>query len=890
MTKGQMYDIASTVVGQKLSQLEGVGQVEIGGSSLPAVSVELNPTALNKYGIGLNEVSAALASTNANRPKGSIALGDKQWQIDANDQARKAVDYLPLIVSYRNGAPVQLIDIADVRDSVQDVRNAGTLNGEPAILLLVFRQPGANIIETVEGIYAALPQLQASIPQNLQLQVAMDRTPTIRASLKEVEHTLVISIALVIMVVFVFLRNVSATVIPSVAVPVSLCGTFIVMYLCGYTLDNLSLMALTVATGFVVDDAIVVLENITRHIEKGLSPFRAALLGAREVGFTVLAMSLSLVAVFIPLLLMGGIMGRMLREFSVTLSAAVLVSLVVSLTVTPMMCARWLRREPEQKTQGRFYRYSENFFNRLLRGYEKSLAWALRHDKLMLLSLLLTVCLNVYLFILVPKGFMPQQDTGRLSGQIQGDQSMSFQDLRQKMGKIIEIIRADPAVVSVNESTGSGGGGRGNSGRMFITLTPKAERSESTDAVAMRLRRKLGHQPGVRIMLQGVQDVRVGGRSSGGQYQYTLESDDLSVLRKWTPLIKNALDALPQFNDVDSDLQDGGLETLVVIDRDTAARVGISAKDVSSTLNSAFGQRQVSIIYNPLNQYYVVMGLSPKYTQGPESLRDIYLISADKQQIPLSAIAHIEQGTAPLSVSHQGQFAAYTISFNLNEGVSLSDAKPLIAREMARLGVPANVRGSFQGTAKVFQESQSSQPLLIVLALVTLYIVLGVLYESYVHPLTILSTLPSAGVGALLALLLFKNDLNIIALIGIFLLIGIVKKNAIMMIDVALVAEREMGMNSRDAIYYACTLRFRPILMTTMAAMLGALPLMLGSGDGAELRHPLGISIVGGLLFSQVLTLYTTPVVYLALDRWRLKWLRRWRSLNQRLFPASVGQ
>jgi multidrug efflux pump len=646
-------------------------------------------------------------------------------------------------------------------------------------------------------------------------------------------------------------------------------------------------MALTVATGFVVDDAIVVLENITRHIEKGLTPWRAALLGAREVSFTVLAMSLSLVAVFIPLLLMGGIMGRMLREFSVTLAAAVLVSLVVSLTATPMMCARWLRVEPKEKSHGKFYRYSERFFDRLLHGYEKSLAWALRHNRLTLLSLLLTVCLNVYLFVLVPKGFMPQQDTGRLIGSIQGDQSMSFQELRKKMVKLVEIIRTDPAVVSVNESTGSSGGGRGNSGRMFITLTSKAQRSESADAIALRLRRKLAHEPGVNIMLQGVQDVRVGGRQSGAQYQYTLESDDLASLRHWTPLIKNALNQLPQFNDVDSDLQDGGLETLVVIDRDTAARLGISAKDISSALNSAFGQRQVSVIYNPLNQYYVVMGLEPKYTQGPESLRDIYLIGANQQQIPLSAIAHTEPSTAPLAVSHQGQFAAYTITFNLNEGVSLSDAKPLIAREMARIGVPATIRGSFQGTAKAFQESQSSMPLLIVLALVTLYIVLGILYESYVHPLTILSTLPSAGVGALLALLLFKNDLNIISLIGIFLLIGIVKKNAIMMIDVALIAERELGMNSRDAIYYACTLRFRPILMTTMAAMLGALPLMLGSGEGAELRHPLGISIVGGLLFSQVLTLYTTPVVYLALDRWRLKWLQRWRAFGDRLFPVK---
>jgi len=885
MTQGQMYDIASTVIGQKVAQVEGIGQVNIGGSSLPAVRVDLNPTALNHYGIGLEEVRAALATANANRPKGAVERGDTYWQIDANDQARTAADYLPLIVSYRNGAPVYLTDVGNVSDSVEDLRSAGSLNGIPAVSLILYRQPGANIIETVERVHALLPALQQSIPQSLQVHVTNDRTPTIRASLKEVEHTLLIAIGLVIMVVFVFLRNASATLIPSVAVPVSLCGTFIVMYLCGYTLDNLSLMALTIATGFVVDDAIVVIENIARHIEKGLSPFRAALVGAREVSFTVIAMSLSLVAVFIPLLLMGGVMGRMLREFSITLSVAVLISLVVSLTVTPMMCARWLRPDAkgaDGRPKNRFHRGTEAIFFGMARGYASSLAWALRHQKFTLLTLLLTVCLNVFLFISVPKGFIPQQDSGRLMGHIRWDQAMSFQAVRDKLAPLMDIARNDPAVSSVLERTGGGG-----TGMMFITLKPRAERDASANEVVMRLRRQLGNTAGISISLFAAQDVRVGGRSGGAQYQYTLLSDDLDALRQWTPRVQAAFETLPQFNDISSDLEEGGLQTGVVIDRDTAARLGISARDVSTTLGNAFGQRQVSVIYNPLNQYHVVMGLAPRYTEGPESLRDIYLIGAEREQIPLAAIAHVEERNTPLSVSHQAQVAAYTISFNLREDVSLGDAKPLIEREMTRIGLPASVRGSLEGTAKAFQESQSRQPMLILLALVTLYIVLGVLYESYVHPLTILSTLPSAGVGALLALMLFDNDLNIISLIGIFLLIGIVKKNAIMMIDVALSAERKQGMSSHDAIYHACLLRFRPILMTTLAAMFGALPLMLGSGDGAELRHPLGISIVGGLLFSQILTLYTTPVVYLTLDRWRLKWLQRWQQFNNRLFPAN---
>jgi multidrug efflux pump len=774
---------------------------------------------------------------------------------------------------------VRLDAVASVVDSVQDLRNGGSLNGRPAVSVVLFKQPGANIIETVDRVRAVLPQLQASIPQSLELDVAMDRTPTIRASLKEVEHALVISIGLVIMVVFVFLRNVGATLIPSVAVPVSLCGTFGVMYLCGYTLDNLSLMALTVATGFVVDDAIVVLENIARHIEDGMPPHRAALQGAREVGFTVVAMTLSLIAVFIPLLLMGDIVGRMLREFAVVLSVAVLVSLVVSLTATPMMCARFLRGKEVRAEQlranaahrGAWYRGSERAFNALLRGYERSLAWALRHERWMLFSLIVTICLNVFLFAVVPKGFMPQQDTGRLTGGIFGDQGMSFQLQRTKQLDAIAKIRRDPAVTDVMEFTGSGGS------RIFVTLKPRDERRESADEVIARLRKQLSGEPGFNVYLQAVQDVRMGGRGGGAQYQYTLQSDDLAELRRWTPRIRDALAKLPQLADVDSDMQEGGLQTSVIIDRDTAARLGVSARDVATVLNNAFGQRQVSVIYNPLNQYYVVMGLAPEYTQSAEALRSIYLINAGGEQIPLSAVSRIEPGRAPLSVNHQGQFAASTISFGLTPGVSLSQATALVERTLAGLGVPDTVQGSFQGTAKVYAKSAASQPWLIAIALLTLYIVLGMLYESYVHPLTILSTLPSAGVGALLALLLFRTELSLIALIGIFLLIGIVKKNAIMMIDFALVAERELGMSSRDAIFHACSKRFRPILMTTLAAALGALPLALGSGDGAELRRPLGISIVGGLLVSQLLTLYTTPVVYLYLDRFRLKWLARWQ-------------
>ncbi|ALS58809.1 multidrug efflux RND transporter permease subunit [Pandoraea norimbergensis] len=891
LTRGQMYDAASTILAQKISQLEGVGDVTVGGSSLPAVRVELNPTALNKYQIPIESVRTAIQSVNANRPKGALEDGDRRWQILANDQAKTAKEYLPVIVSYQNGRPVRLSDIADVVDSVQDLRNAGSANGKPSVLLIITTQPGANIIQTVDGINAILPNLRASIPAAINLDVVMDRTPTIRASLREVERTLLISIALVIGVVFVFLRNWRATLIPSVAVPVSLIGTFGVMYLCGFSLDNLSLMALTVATGFVVDDAIVVLENISRHIEEGLSPFAAALKGTREVGFTVLSMSISLVAVFIPLLLMGGIVGRLFREFAVTLSAAIMVSLVVSLTTTPMMCARLLKgraapgvpegaaplaTEPPRRPSiwTRMGNWTERMFDGMLREYERSLSWALRHGPLMLGILFATIVLNVWLYTVVPKGFFPQQDTGRMIGFIQADQAISFQAMEKKLADFIKIVQADPAVATV---TGFTGGSNRNGGSMFVTLKPLSERKLSADQIIARLRIKLAKEPGAQLYLQSVQDIRVGGRSSNAQYQYTLQADDLQQLREWEPKVRNALSRLPILADVNTDQQDKGLQTTLDVDRDQASRLGLSMSQIDNVLNDAFGQRQVSTIYNPLNQYKVVMEVAPQWWQSPESLKDIYVVTSAGAQVPLSSFAKYRPTNTALGVSHQGQFAASTISFNLPPGVSLSQGQAAVNDAVARLGMPTSVHGSFQGTAQAFQSALSSQPFLILTALLTVYIVLGVLYESYIHPLTILSTLPSAGVGALLALLLFNTEFSIIALIGVILLIGIVKKNAIMMIDFALDAERRQNMAPRDAIYHACVLRFRPIMMTTMAAMLGAIPLALGTGDGAELRQPLGISIVGGLLVSQVLTLYTTPVVYLYLDRVRLRWAR-WRA------------
>ena len=870
MDRGQMYDAASTILAQKISQLSGVGQVTVGGASLPAVRVELNPMTLNSYGIGLDQVRAALAAANANRPKGSVELGDRHWQIQADDQATKASQYVPLIVAYRNGAAVRLSDVAEVVDSVEDLRNAGSSNGRPSVLVIINRQPNANIIETVERVRELLPLLRASIPGAINLDVVLERTSTIRASLFEVERTLLIAMALVIGVVFLFLRNARATLIPAVAVPVSLVATFGVMYLAGFSLNNLSLMALTIATGFVVDDAIVVLENVSRHIERGVPPFRAALLGAREVSFTVVSMSLSLIAVFIPILLMGGVVGRLFREFAVTLSVAILVSLAVSLTLTPMMCARLLRA-PGERRPGRLFAASERVFQWMLAEYEVSLAWALRHSRLMMLILAATIGLNVYLYIIVPKGFFPQQDTGRMVGSIQADQGISFQAMRQKLADFIEIVRSDPAVENV---VGFTGGGQRNSGFMFMSLKPLKERGVSADQVVARLRPRLAQEPGANLFLVPVQDIRIGGRQSGAQYQFTLQADDLAELRLWEPRVRRALAQLPELADVNTDQQERGLQSLVVIDRPTAARLGITPKMIDQTLYNAFGQAQVSTIYSALNQYHVIMEVAPQYWQSPEALKNVYLVSPSRGQVPLSAIARFEPSTAPLSVNHQGQFVASTISFNLPVGVTLGEATRAVNDTLLRIGVPTTVHGGFQGTARAFQASLDSQPWLILAALVTVYIVLGVLYESYIHPITILSTLPSAGIGALLALMAFRTEFSIIALIGVILLIGIVKKNAIMMIDFAIEAERKEGKRPEEAIFQACLLRFRPIMMTTMAAMLGAVPLAIGFGDGAEFRRPLGISIVGGLIVSQLLTLYTTPVVYLYLDRFRL-WCRR---------------
>jgi multidrug efflux pump len=870
LSQGQMYDAASTILQQKLSQMDGVGQVQVGGSSLPAVRVDLNPMALNKYGIGLEDVRSHLSTANANRAKGHLTDGDKTWEVSANDQLRKADEYRGLVVAYRNGAAVRLSDVADVQDSVEDLRNAGLTNGKPAVLIIVYRQPAANMIETVDRLRDTIPQLQASIPAEMTLSVVLDRTTTIRASLRDVEITLMIAIALVIMVVFVFLREVRATLIPSVAVPVSLIGTFGVMYLCGYSLDNLSLMALTIATGFVVDDAIVVLENVSRHIEEGMPPMKAAMQGAGEVGFTVLSMSLSLVAVFIPILLMGGMIGRLLREFAVVLSVAVLISLVVSLTTTPMMCARVLKAEGD-RPRGRLYRASERAFQWMLHGYGVSLSWALRHWLIMLVVFFVTVLLNVYLFSVVPKGFFPQQDTGRLNGSIVAAQDISFTAMRQKLQDLVDIVGADPAVESVLGFTGGGFAGTRNTGRVFASLKPLEERRLNVDQVIARLRGKLARVPGATLYLQAVQDVRMGGRQSNAQYQFTLQAEDFREVSAWAPRVLNQLRKLPELVDLNSDQLDKGLKASVVIDRSTASRLGITPQMIDDTLYDAFGQRQVSTMYTELNQYHVVMEVEPRYWQRPDTLRDIYVRSSTGAQVPLSAFTHFEPTSDTLQVNHQGQFPAVTLSFNLAPGVALGDAVRTIESSLNELGMPTSIHGKFAGTAQAFQASLASQPWLILAALVTVYIVLGILYESYVHPITILSTLPSAGVGAILALLICQTELTIIAMIGIILLIGIVKKNAIMMIDFALVVERTQGKSSAEAIYQACLLRFRPIMMTTMAALLGALPLAVGGGVGSELRSPLGIAIVGGLIVSQLLTLYTTPVVYLCLD-----WIRLW--------------
>jgi multidrug efflux pump len=873
MTRGQMYDWASTVVAQKLSQVRGVGQVTVGGSALPAVRAELNPTALNAYGISLNDVRTALGAANANRPKGLVEDGKRVWWVYANDQARTAAEYVPLIVSYRNGAAVRLSDVGDVVDSVQDVRNAGEANGRPAVLLIINREPNANILETVQRIRDLTPWLQASIPAAAELGVAMERTSTIRASLYEVEKTLLIAVGLVILVVFAFLRRLRATLIPAVAVPVSIIGTFGFMYLAGFSLNNLSLMALIVATGFVVDDAIVVLENATRHIEAGMAPMAAALASAREVGFTVVSMSLSLIAVFIPILFMGDIVGRLFREFAITLSVAILVSLVASLTLTPMMCARLLA--PGPRDHGRLYRQSERMFERLRNSYGASLGWALRHPLVMVAVLAAAVALNVSLYVVIPKGFFPQQDTGRLIGFIRADQTASFQAMQEKMAVMVRLVRADPAVDTVTAVTGGGFGAR-NSGFMFVALKPLAERPPA-DQVVARLRPALSKVPGANVFLVPVQDVRVGGRQASGTYQYTLQSDDLDALRVWTTRLQNALMNVPQLADVTSDQETRGLQAMVVIDRPTAARLGITPDLIDQTLGNAFGQQVVSTIYTERNQYRVVMEVDPRFAQGPEALKDVYINAPAGGTVPLSAVARYDYSNAPLSVNHQGQFAAATLSFNLPTGVSLSEAAAAIDEMSARIGVPANVYGSFQGTARSFQTTLARQPWLILAAILAMYLVLGILYESTVHPLTILSTLPSAGLGALLALLAFKAEFTVIALIAVFLLIGLVKKNAILMVDFALDAERA-GKPPHQAIYDACLLRFRPIMMTTMAALLGALPLVLRRGDGAELRQPLGIAIVGGLILSQLLTLYTTPVVYLYVDRFNRFWTRSVRG------------
>ena len=947
LTRGQLYDAASNVLQQHLSQLDGIGQVSIGGATLPAVRVELNPTAMFKYGIGLEDVRAALASANANSPKGAIEQGDHRFQLYTNDQARLADDYRPLIVAYRNGAAVQLSDVADVQDSVQDLRNEGRANGEPSVLVILSRQPGANIIDTVDQVKAELPQLQAALPSDVNVTIVSDRSATIRASLRDTKWTLLLAVALVTFVVFLALGDVRAALVPAVVVPVSIIGTFSGMYLLGFSLDNLSLMALTIATGFVVDDAIVVLENISRHIENGVPRREAALRGAKEVGFTVVSISISLIAVFIPILLMGGIVGRLFREFTATLSLAIVISMVISLTTTPMMCALILRR-PKHPADRPVRR---SWFDRALAGYERTLDWSLRHGRLVMLALSITIALNVLLFTLIPKGFFPQEDTGLITGGIVADQSISFQLMKGKLAQLMAIVQADPAVESVAGYTGAGSGGgnsQTNTGSVYVLLKPLSVRKISSDGVIARLRTKLAQVPGGRLFLQTVQDIRVGGRQSNAEFQFTLQADKVSDLNEWGPKLLAALQRSPVVADVNSDQQQKGLETDVSYDRATAARLGLTVGQIDSTLYDAFGQRQVSTIYNALNQYHVIMEVAPRYWQSPETLQDVYIstsggvasgsqttnaqrvsgagvtatgtntstgigtgtaagasnsvenaqtnaiansgrgsasngaaVSASQEiMVPLAAVSSHAYGTTRLAVNHHGLFASTTISFNLQPGMSLSDATLAVTQAMEEIHMPTAIHGVFAGTAGTFQQSLSSEPLLIAAALIAVYIVLGVLYESYIHPITIISTLPSAGVGAVLALMVWHTEFSIIALIGVILLIGIVKKNAIMMIDFAIHAERASGISPREAIYQACLLRFRPIMMTTLAALLGAVPLAFSYGNGGELRRPLGISIVGGLIVSQVLTLYTTPVLYIYLDRlqsWAKRhWPRQW--------------
>ncbi|MGA7808067.1 efflux RND transporter permease subunit, partial [Bradyrhizobium sp.] len=943
LVPAELYDAASTVLAQKLSQVEGVGEVSVSGGSLPAVRVELTPSALYKYGIGLEDVRAALGSANAHSPKGGIDVGSQRYQIYANDQASRAEDYKSLVVAYRNGAAVRLDDVGEVLNSVENLRNLGLANGKRAVMMIVYRQPGANIIGMVDRVKAVMPQLRASVSPAIDIKLAVDRSTTIRASLRDVEITLVIAMVLVILVVFAFLRSARATLIPVVAVSVSVVATFAVMYLLGYSLNIFSLMALTVATGFVVDDAIVVLENITRYLDAGQSPLQAALQGSREVGFTVLSMSVSLIAVFVPILLMGGLVGRLFREFAVTITVAIVISLVASLTTTPMMCAVLLRGE-RARSHGRIYRVSERVFEALLNFYRRTLTVALRHPRLVMLVLAAVLALNFHLYAVVPKGFVPQQDTGLLIGSIQADQSISFQLMQQKLTRFVDIVKNDPAVDIAVGFTGGGigpGGGSTNSGTVFVSLKPLHQRKLSADQVIGRLRGELAAVPGATLILQAVGDLGTGGRSGNAQYQYTLQGSTSAELNQWTPKIVAALQAVPTMTDVSSDQQNKGLQTSMIIDRDTAARLGITVSEIDNTVYDAFGQRQVSTIYVARNQYHVIMEVAPEYWQDPQTLRDVYVSTSggsasgsqttnaaagtvvsstqtlslnsvaanavrnlatnsigatgkggastgtavstgQETMIPLSTIARFGQGETALVVNHQGLLVANTISFNLPPGVSLSSAVATIEQTMTRIEVPPTIRGSFAGAAKFFQESLASEPYLVLAAFATIYISLGMLYESYVHPLTILSTLPSAGVGAILALMLFHSEFDIIAMIGVILLIGIVKKNAIMMIDFALDAERIRGLSPADAIFEACMLRFRPIMMTTMASLLGAVPLMIGMGEGSEFRRPLGIAIAGGLVLSQILTLYTTPVVYLYLDRFR-----HWSNRMRRSEPAA---
>ncbi len=891
-----LYDMASSVLAQKLAQVSGVGQVNVVGSSLPAVRVELNPQPVSRYNYGMDQIAGFLASANANKPKGSISTESMTLPLQTTDQLLEAKDYRNLVVVYRNGAPIRLSDLGRVIDSVEDVRNLGMANGKPAVLIMVTRQPGANIIATADRVRAVLPQFQASLPPTIKLTVDNDRTGTIRASIKDAETAMVISISLVIVVVFVFLRNGWATFIPSVSVPVSLISTFGVMYLLGYTLDNLSLMALTIATGFVVDDAIVVIENITRYIEMGVPPMEAALRGAQEIGFTVLSMSVSLIAVFIPILMMGGIVGRLFREFAVVLATAITISMVVSLTLTPMMCSRLLRVKHDH---GRLYRWSENFFQWIISTYASALQVVLNHPSLTMLVMAMTIGVNVYLYIKVPKGFFPQQDTGRLMGQVQGQQHISFAALSEKVRYFEQQVRNDPDVESVDASAGGGGGfgrGGGNSAQIFCQLKPLGVRTATADEIISRLRRKTAGMPGATLFMQSAQDIRVGGRQSNAQYQYTLQTQDLSLLADWGPKVLQRLMRLPEVTDVSSDQQNSGLSENVRIDRDTASRLGLTAQAVDTALYSSFGQRQVSTMYKSINQYHVVLALEQKWWSSPEVLDKVYVQTPRGIEVPVSSFAKWSEGITPLSLPHQGQFPATTVSFNLADGVSLSDAVLAIHKAELDMGLPASITGKFAGTAQAYQDSLSSQPMLILTALLAVYIVLGILYESLVHPLTIISTLPSAGVGALIALVLFRTELTIIALIAIILLIGIVKKNAIMMIDFALAAERNQGMNSRDAIYQACLLRFRPIMMTTCCALLGGLPLAMGYGTGSELRRPLGIAIVGGLIVSQMLTLFTTPVIYLSLDRLRARFTRKSARIKRSshrpgiLIPGGVAE